>query len=109
MVRKGRLVRSWTNYILGSDHRILQNVSIWYPRHKSDTLMVIGCLYKSSLREHLCYLGHRMCLLLHPTSRKTWTRADNIFAELRHVILKPYERVACHNSWILVETWRLVK
>ena len=44
VVRKGRVVRSWTDYILGSDCRIFQNVSVRDPRHTSDQFMVVGCL-----------------------------------------------------------------
>ena len=44
MVKQGRAVRSRTDYILVSDLRIFQNMSVWYPRHNSDYLMVIGCL-----------------------------------------------------------------
>ena len=44
MVRRERVVRSWTDYILGSDHRIFQNVATRDLRHKSDYIVVIGCL-----------------------------------------------------------------
>ena len=50
MVSQGRVVRSWTDYILGSDRRIFQNVALWDLRHKSDYLVVIGFLCGASLR-----------------------------------------------------------
>ena len=44
MLRKGREVRSRTDYILGTDSRLLRNVSVRDPRHNSDHYMVLGCL-----------------------------------------------------------------
>ena len=44
MMMQGRVVRSWMDYILVSDRRILQNVAVRNPRHNSDHLMVIGRL-----------------------------------------------------------------
>ena len=36
------------------------------------------------------------------------TRAEKIFTELRRAVPKPDKQAACHDSWILLETWRLV-
>ena len=36
MVRLGREVRSWTDYILGTDNFLFRNMSVWDPRHNSD-------------------------------------------------------------------------
>ena len=36
MIRYGREVRSRTDYILGTDHCLFGNVSVWDPRHNSD-------------------------------------------------------------------------
>ena len=52
MARQGREVRYWTDYILGSDHRIFQNVAVQDLRHKSDHHMVLGCLRVASPMEH---------------------------------------------------------
>ena len=108
MVRKGRVVQSRTDYILGSDLRIFQNVAVRDPRHNSDHLMVIGCLCGAYLTQHSRYLGYRMRLSLQPPVCQTRMRAEKIFAELRHAVLKPEQWAACHNLWILVETWRLI-
>ena len=54
MVRKGRVMRSHTYYILGSNRRIFQNVDAQDPRHNSDHIMFIGCMCSTSPREHLC-------------------------------------------------------
>ena len=48
VVRQGRVVRSWEEYILVSDREIFQNVAIRDPRHNSDYLMVVGCLRGAS-------------------------------------------------------------
>ena len=108
MRRKGRVVRSRTDYIMGSDRQILQNVAVWDPRHNSDHSMVMGSLRGYLLREHSHYLGSRTSLPLCPPECQTRTRADNLFAELRRTFPKPYRRTARHNSWISEETWTLV-
>ena len=56
MVRLGRELRSWTDYILGTDHGLFKNVSVWYPRNNSDHYMVRGYLHSIPLREHTEYL-----------------------------------------------------
>ena len=50
MLRKGREVRSRTDYILGTDRRIFGNVSVRDPRHNSDHYLVLGCLHSASLK-----------------------------------------------------------
>ena len=45
MIRAGRVVRSRTDYILGTDHRLYWNVSVRDPRHNSDHYMVLVYLY----------------------------------------------------------------
>ena len=52
MIRKGREVWSWTDYILGTDCRIFGNVSVWDPRNTSDHYLVLGCLHSASLKDH---------------------------------------------------------
>ena len=108
MVRQGRVVWSRIDYILGSKRRIFQNVDVRYPRHNSDHIMVLGCLYGASLREHYCYLGRRMRLPLRPPIHQKRTRADKIFAEFWRAIPKQDKRSSCHNSRILAEMSRLV-
>ena len=59
MIREGREMRYWTDYILGTDCRLFGNVSIRDPRNNSDHYMVLGCLHSAPLREHARYLGGR--------------------------------------------------
>ena len=51
MVREGKLVRSQTDYILGTDRHLFWNVSVWNPRHNTDHYMVLGCLRSAPERE----------------------------------------------------------
>ena len=50
MVREGKVVRSRTDYILGTDRSLFWNVSVWYPRHNTDHYMMLGCLRSSPKR-----------------------------------------------------------
>ena len=50
MVRQVRVVMYWTDYIMGSDFRIFQNVAIQDLRHNSDYFMVMGFLCGASTR-----------------------------------------------------------
>ena len=59
MQRKVHVVRSQTDYILGTDRRLFRNVSVRDPRHNSDHYMVLGCLPSASLSETKRYLGGR--------------------------------------------------
>ena len=59
MVRLGREVRSWTNFILGIYRRLFRNVAAQDPQHNSDHYMVLGCLRSAPMREHIEYLGRR--------------------------------------------------
>ena len=52
MVREGKVVRSRTDYILGTDRRLFWNVSVWGPGHNTDHYMVLGCLRSAPKREH---------------------------------------------------------
>ena len=50
MVREGKLVQSWTDYILGTYQSLFWNVSVRDPRYNTDHFMVLGCL-RSTPRE----------------------------------------------------------
>ena len=106
MLRKGREVRSWTYYILGTDRRLFGNVSVRDPRHNSDHYMVLCCLPSASLTEHKRHLGGRKRWPARPPTKPT--RADKLFAALRGAVPKAQPRAARRNAWISKETWRLV-
>ena len=42
MIWEGREVRSRTDYIMGTDRRLLGNISVRNPMHNSDHYMVLG-------------------------------------------------------------------
>ena len=64
MVREGKVVQSRTDYILGTDRCLPWNVSVWYPRHKTNQCMVLVCLLSANEREHKKYLTGRKQLPL---------------------------------------------
>ena len=44
MLQQGRVVRSWTYYIIRKDSYLLQNVSVQDLRHDLDHYMIMGGL-----------------------------------------------------------------
>ena len=44
MVREGKVVRSRTDYLLGTNISLFRNVSVRDPRHNTDHFMVMGFL-----------------------------------------------------------------
>ena len=44
MVREGKVIRSRTDYLLGTDRSLFRNVAVRDPRHNSDQYMVVGQL-----------------------------------------------------------------
>ena len=42
MVREEKVIRSRTDYLLGTDHSLFRNVAVRDPRHNSDHYMVVG-------------------------------------------------------------------
>ena len=84
MLRKGREVRSRTEYILGMDHRLFRNVTVRDPRHNSDHYMVLGCLPSAPLTETKRYLGGRKRWPVRPPVKPR--RTDELFADLRRAV-----------------------
>ena len=92
MIREEREVRSWMDYILGTDFRLFGNVSVRDPRHNPYNYMVLGFLHSAPLREHVRYLGGRNRIPLRPLTAPT--REDRIFTDLRRAVLKPLAKGA---------------
>ena len=105
MVREGKVIRSWTDYLLGIDQSLFRNVAVRDPRHNSDHYMVVGHLRGGSAREHVQYIRWRKRMPLLPP--KEPTREDELFGDLRRAVPKPHEREKHRNAWISDETWRL--
>ena len=106
MLQQGKEVRSWTDYIFGTDRRLFGNVSVRDPRQNSDHYMVLGCLPIASLTEHKRYVGGQKKLPLRPPTELT--REYNAFAALRRAVPKARQREARRKEWISTETWRLI-
>ena len=106
MVREGKVVRSWTDDLLGTDRRLFRNVSVRDPRHNTDHFMVVGCLRSAPARAHARYIKGTRKMPLRPPMELT--REDGIFETLRRAVPKPHEREKHKNVWIAEETWRLV-
>ena len=106
MVREGKVVRSRTNYILGTYQSLFWNVSVRDPRRNTNHYMVLGCLRSDPKREHAKYLLGCKNLSLRPPAEPM--REDGIFAALSRAIPKPRARERRMNNWISKKTWRLV-
>ena len=52
MVREGRVIRSRTDYLLGTDRSLFRKVAVRDPRQNSDHYMVVGHLQSETAREH---------------------------------------------------------
>ena len=100
------MVRSRTEYLLGTDRILFRNVSIRDPRHNTDHFMVLGCLCSASEQEHTRYIMRRRKMPPRPPTEPT--REDGIFAALRREVPKPHARDRHKNTWISEETWKLV-
>ena len=96
MLRKGREVRSWTDYILGTDCRLFGNVSVRDPRHNSDHYFFLGCLHSASLKERMRYLGGWNKLTLRQPTEPTM--GDEIFATLQRAVPKARAQEARRNE-----------
>ena len=100
------MVRSRTDYLLGTDGSLFKNVSVRDPRHNTDHFMVVGCLRSAPAREQARYIKGRRKMPLSPPTEPT--REGGIFEALRRAVPKPHKREKHKNAWISEETWRLV-
>ena len=105
MVRKGRVVRSRTDYLLGNDRSLFMNVSVRDPRHNTDHYIVVSHLRSTTARYHSRYIKGRRKMPLKPPTEPT--REDKLFKALQRAVPKPHEREKHKNAWISEETWRL--
>ena len=98
MVREGKVIRSWTDYLLGTDRSLFRNVAVRDPRYNSDHYMVVGLLRGGTTREHIRYIAGRRRMLLKPPREPT--REDTLFGYLRRDVPKPHMREQHRNAWI---------
>ena len=106
MIRKGRGVRSRTDYILGTDRCLFRNVAVRDSRHNSDHYMVLGCLPNAPPTEQKQYLGERKLWPVRPPREPTTT--DELFAALHRAVPRAQPCKARRNAWISESTWRLI-
>ena len=90
IVRERKVVRSRTDYFLGTDKSLFRNVSVRDPRHNNDHFMVVGCLRSAPERDHARYIKGRRKMPLKPPTEPT--REDGIFEALKRTVLKPHEQ-----------------
>ena len=106
MVRLGRDMQTWLDYILGTEHHHFRNLSVRYPIHNSDHYMILGYLRSANLREHTKYLER--CTRLPLRTPTILMREYGLYDALQRVIQKTKAWEAQNNSCILEDTWRLV-
>ena len=92
------VIRSRTDYLLGTDRSLSRNVAVRDPRHNSDHYMVVGHLRSKTAREHARYIKGRRKMPLQPP--KDPTREDELFVDLRRAVPKSHERDKHRNAWI---------
>ena len=104
MARGGREMYSWTNYILGTDCRLLHTMGIRDAGHNTDNYLVLGCLCGATPAAQSRYIRKRKSSPIKPL--KTMDRVYRLFADLRGGIPKPHWREHLCQAWILPEPWR---
>ena len=106
MRRGGWEVRSRTDYILGKDSSMLQNVAVQDSRHNTEHYLVLGYLCGSAPTAHLRYLGNFTRSPIR--SPATTEKEDRMFDELRRAITRPHRQERHLQAWISPETWSLI-
>ena len=106
MLREERDVRSCNDYILGTDRRMIQNLVVYDKRHNRDHCLVLGCLCGAMPSAHLRYLRKRTRFTINTPN--TSDGVDLLFTELRGAIPNPPWQEYPLQTWISLETWRLV-
>ena len=106
MHRSGREVRSWTDYILGTDSCLFQNVLVRDARHNTYYYLVLGCLCRAKPAAHLRSLWKRTRLPIRTPA--TPDKSDRMFDEIRRAIPKPAQKERHHQAWISPDTWSLI-
>ena len=102
----GQEVRSQTDYVLGIDSCLFQNVAVWNARNNTYHYLILGCLRGSAPAAHLRYL--RRCTRLYSRPPATPDKADHMFDKLRWAIPRPPQQELPRQAWISPETWSLI-
>ena len=89
MQRYGREIWYRTDYILGIDGRLFQDVAVQYQQHHSDHYMVLGCLRGGAAKELTDYLRKACHFPLQTLCCNIVSELDKLFSELNTQITKP--------------------
>ena len=87
MQRRYQVVHYRTDYLLGVDRFLYQNVLVWYVRHNMDPYLVLGCLLGAPVQEYTRYFGNKRRFSLWTPQKASDT--DRLFAELCRVVSNP--------------------
>ena len=74
-------MQSWIDYILGTDRRLFQNVSVRDSRHNTYHYLVLCCLCIAAPAAHLRYLRKQTRFTINPP--KTPDGVGRLFAEIQ--------------------------
>ena len=99
-------MHSWTNYILGTNRRLLQTVAFWDSRHNTYHYLVMVCLQGAAPAAHSRYIVERICFPINPP--KTLGGVDQMFVEIQGVIPNPPWLECPLQAWISTETFHLI-
>ena len=92
------MVRSRTDFLLGTDISLFRNVSVRYLRHNTDHYMAVRHLRSATAQDHAHYIKGRQKMPLQPPTEPT--REDEFFEELRRAVPKPHKQEKHKNAWI---------
>ena len=77
-------MRSWTDYIMGTESHLFRNVVVQDAKHNTDHYLLLGCLCGSTPAAHSRYLERHTRFPIR--TPETSDRVDHIFSELRRDI-----------------------
>ena len=101
----GQEVRSQTDYILVTDHRLFQDVDVRDTQHHSDHYMILGYLRGDPAKDIMGYLRKARRLPLRPLRHDIASDPYKLFSELNTQIPKFPLHKWLRWSWIYDKTW----
>ena len=108
MRKNGQEIRSRTDYILGIDRILFQDVAVRDMRHQSDHYMVLGCLRGEPAREITGYLRKSRRFSLQPLRCGLVLMLDKLFSEIKTHTPQPPLRERVGRACIYDKTWSAI-
>ena len=105
MQRDVQELRSQTDYILGIDRILFQEVAVQDTRHHSDHYMVMSCLRGEPEKELAVYPRKARRFPILPLRHKLVLVQYKLFSDLKTHIPKPPLRERVKQDWISDKTW----